>query len=126
MEVVSLDLHAITKLRSDAELRLFLLSGPHPKRRGARRRYDGKVDFPTLSRSRTSEPWKMNRICICIPPWCGTRDAEAALALWSSSTGKTRPARVSLFWAHTNLHRISIVATLELYAARFQIEFSLP
>src|SRR6266478_7918248 len=35
-EVVSLDLHAITKLRSDADC-LFLYTGPHPKRRGARR-----------------------------------------------------------------------------------------
>ena len=36
-EVVSLDLHAITKLRSDADC-LFLYTGPHPKRRGARRK----------------------------------------------------------------------------------------
>jgi hypothetical protein len=47
--VVSLDLHAITKLRSDADC-LFLYPGPHPKRRGARRKYDGKVNFQTLSR----------------------------------------------------------------------------
>jgi hypothetical protein len=48
-EVVSFDLHAITKLRSDADC-LFLYTGPHPKRRGARRKYDGKVNFQTLSR----------------------------------------------------------------------------
>ena len=48
-EVVGLDLHAITKLRSDADC-LFLYTGPHPKRRGARRKYDGKVNFQTLSR----------------------------------------------------------------------------
>jgi len=42
--VVSLDLHAITKLRSDAAC-LFLYTGPHPKRRGARRKYAGKVNF---------------------------------------------------------------------------------
>src|SRR6516162_10976323 len=47
--VVSLDLHAITKLRSDADC-LFLYTGPHPKRRGARRKYDGKVNFQDLSR----------------------------------------------------------------------------
>jgi hypothetical protein len=40
--VVSLKLHAITKLRSDADC-LFLYTGPHPQRRGARRKYDGKV-----------------------------------------------------------------------------------
>ena len=46
-EVVSLDLHAITKLRSDADC-VLLYTGPHPKRRGARRKYDGKVNFQTL------------------------------------------------------------------------------
>src|SRR5262245_31976435 len=35
-EVVGLDLHALTTLRSDADC-LFLSTGPHPKRRGARR-----------------------------------------------------------------------------------------
>jgi DDE superfamily endonuclease len=49
--------------------------------------------------SRTSEQWQMNRICICLPPWCGTRHFSVACALWSSSTGKTRPSHVSLFWA---------------------------
>src|SRR6516164_10690136 len=47
--VVSLDLHAITKLRSDADCR-FLSTGPHPKRKGARRKYDGKVNGPDLRR----------------------------------------------------------------------------
>jgi hypothetical protein len=36
-EVVSLDLHAITKLRSDANCVCFY-TGPPPKRRGARRK----------------------------------------------------------------------------------------
>src|SRR5215510_16209595 len=47
--VVSLALHAITKLRSDADC-MFLYTGPHPKRRGARRQYAGKVNFQDLSR----------------------------------------------------------------------------
>jgi hypothetical protein len=46
--VVSLNLHAITKLRSDADC-VFLYPGPHPKRRGARRKYAGKVNFQDLS-----------------------------------------------------------------------------
>src|ERR671937_1632989 len=45
--VVSLDLHAITKLRSDADC-LFLYTGLHPNRRGARRKYAGKVTFQDL------------------------------------------------------------------------------
>lgn len=42
-------LHVISKLRHDANLR-YLYSGPHPKRRGARKKYDGKLNFQDLSR----------------------------------------------------------------------------
>src|SRR5436309_3672131 len=48
-EAVRLNLHPITKLRCDADCR-FLYPGPHPKRRGARRKYDGKVHFQDLRR----------------------------------------------------------------------------
>jgi DDE superfamily endonuclease len=48
-EVVALKLHPITKLRSDANCR-FLYTGPHPHRRGRKRKYDGKVTFQDLSR----------------------------------------------------------------------------
>ena len=46
-EVVDLKLHPITKLRHDANCR-FLYTGPHPKRRGRKRKYDGKVNFHDL------------------------------------------------------------------------------
>src|SRR3989442_6983523 len=48
-EVVALKLHPITKLRGDADC-LFLYTGPHPKRRGPKRKYDGKVNFQDLRR----------------------------------------------------------------------------
>src|SRR5262245_1354849 len=48
-EVVALNLHPITKLRHDANC-VFLYTGPHPKRRGRRRKYDGKVNFQDLHR----------------------------------------------------------------------------
>jgi hypothetical protein len=48
-EVVALKLHPLTKLRSDANC-LFLYPGPHPKRRGPKRKYDGKVTFHDLRR----------------------------------------------------------------------------
>jgi hypothetical protein len=59
-EVVSLDLHASTTLRSAADC-LFLSTGPHPKRRGARRKDEGKVNFQAWSRfedlgTRAAEP----------------------------------------------------------------------
>ena len=48
-EVVALNLHPITKLRCDANC-VFLYTGPYPKRRGRRRKYDGKVTFQDLCR----------------------------------------------------------------------------
>jgi hypothetical protein len=48
-EAVRLDLHLMTKLRCDADCR-FRDTGPHPKRRGARRQYAGKVDVQDLHR----------------------------------------------------------------------------
>ena len=48
-EVVRLKLHPITQLRCDANCR-FLYTGPHPQRRGARRKYDGKVNWQDLHR----------------------------------------------------------------------------
>ncbi len=42
-------LHVVSKLRHDANLR-YLYTGPHPKRRGARKKYDGKVNLQDLSR----------------------------------------------------------------------------
>ena len=47
--VVDLRRHPMTKLRGDAEGR-FLFTGPHPKRRGAHRKDDGKVHWQDLSR----------------------------------------------------------------------------
>jgi hypothetical protein len=48
-EVVALKLPPITKLRPDANCR-FLSTGPHPHRRGRKRKYDGKVTFHDLGR----------------------------------------------------------------------------
>ena len=120
-EVVSLDLHAITKLRSDADC-WFLYAGPHPKRRGARRKYDGKVNFQALSRFE----------------YLGTREDDPHLHLYTA-----------VVWHKTLQHRLRIIVLLnrkdpvkrrfivlgstdsalngrklvELYASRFQIEF---
>ena len=47
--VCDFGLHLISKLRHDANLR-YLFTGPPPKRRGARKKYDGKVNLQDLSR----------------------------------------------------------------------------
>lgn len=47
--VLACDLHLITKLRADADLR-YLYTGPRQKRRGRPKLYDGKVNFSDLGR----------------------------------------------------------------------------
>jgi hypothetical protein len=118
-EVVSLDLHALTKRRSDADC--FLLSpGPHPKRRGAQRTDDGKVNFHALRRFED----------------LGTRDAAPPLHLSTAvgwhKTLKRRVRRVVLLNQKAPAKPRCIVlgstdperngrTLVELYAARVQI-----
>jgi len=47
--VCDFGLHLVSKLRHEVNLR-YLFTGPHPKRRGARKQYDGKVNVQDLSR----------------------------------------------------------------------------
>ena len=61
-EVVDLKLHPITKLRHDANCR-FLYTGAHPKRRGRKRKYDGKVNFHDLGRFEDLGPLEETRPC---------------------------------------------------------------
>jgi hypothetical protein len=119
-EVVRLDLHAITRLRSDADC-LFLYPGPPPKRRGARRKYDGKVNFQALSRFED----------------LGTMEEEPPLHLYTAVVGhKTLQRRLRLVGLLTRQDpakpRFIVLGStapernghtlVELYAARFQIE----
>src|ERR687886_790396 len=106
--VVRLELHAITRLRSDADC-WFLYTGPHPKRRGARRKYAGKVNFQDLSRfedlgTRAEEPHQHRlRLVVLLNRKDPAKPRFIVL-------GSTDP--------ELNGHKL-----LDLYAARFQIEF---
>jgi hypothetical protein len=91
--VVRLDLHALTKLRRDAACR-FLYTGPHPKRRGARRKYDGKVNCQALSRfedlgTRAEEPHLHRYTAVGV-----AQDAAASLASWGPPQ-PTRPGQAA-------------------------------
>lgn len=120
-EVVALHLHPITKLRGDANC-LFLYTGPHPKRRGPKRKYDGKVNFQDLSRF----------------TYLGTLEEASAVHLYTALVwhvslqrklqvvvlvNRKDPAKPrSLVWASPalDLEGSQLVA---YYGARFQIEF---
>src|SRR5499425_1397746 len=120
-EVVSLDLHAITKLRSDADC-LFLYTGPHPKRRGARRKYAGKVNFQDLSRfedlgPRADEPHLHLYTAVV---WHKTLKRRLRLVVLLNRKDPAKPRFIVLGSTDPTLNGHKLI---DLYAARFQIEF---
>jgi hypothetical protein len=120
-EVVSLNLHAITKLRSDADC-VFLYTGPHPKRRGARRKYDGKVNFQALHRfedlgTRPEEPHLHLYTAVV---WHKTLQRRLRMVVLLNRTDPAKPRFIVLGSTDPELHGHKLI---DLYAARFQIEF---
>jgi hypothetical protein len=120
-EVANLDLHVITKLRSDADC-VFLYTGPHPKRRGARRKYAGKVNFPDLSRfedlgTREDEPHLHLYTAVV---WHKTLKRRLRLVVLLNRKDPAQPRCIVLGSTDPELngHR-----RIDLYVARFQIEF---
>jgi DDE superfamily endonuclease len=119
--VISLKLHAITKLRSDADC-LFLYTGPHPQRRGARRKDDGKVNFQDLSRfedlgTRADEPHLHLYTAVV---WHTTLQRRLRIVGLLNQKDPAKPRFIVLASTDPNRHGRKLV---DLYAARFQIEF---
>ena len=120
-EVVRLDLHAITKLRSDAAC-WFLYTGPHPKRPGARRQYDGKVTFQDLSRfedlgTRADAP-HLSLSTAVVGHKTLKRRLRLVVLLNRKDPAKPRCIVLGSTDPELNGHTLR-----DLYAARFQIEF---
>jgi DDE superfamily endonuclease len=120
-EVVSLNLYAITKLRSDADC-VFLYTGPHPKRRGARRKYDGKVNFQALHRfedlgTRPEEPHLHLYTAVV---WHKTLQRRLRLVILLNRKDPAKPRFIVLGSTDPELNGHKLI---DLYVARFQIEF---
>jgi hypothetical protein len=119
--VVDLRLHPITKLRGDADCR-FLFTGPHPTRRGAHRKYDGKVHWQDLSRFEAlgtlAEAEHVHLYTALV--WHVTLKRKLRVVVLINRKAPDKPRYIVL--ASTDLaldgHKL-----LELYGARFQIEF---
>jgi hypothetical protein len=120
-EVVRLGLHPITKLRCDADCRL-LYSGPHPKRRGARRKYDGKVNFQDLRRLESldtmAEAEHLHLYTAVV--WHVTLKRRLRLVVVINRKAPAKPRYIVLASTDLALDGRKLV---ELYGARFQIEF---
>lgn len=116
--VVELDLQVISKLRNDADMR-YLYTGVQ-KHRGAKRKYDGKVDLSDLSRFipvQQLEP-QLNLYTAVVWHVSLKRKIRLAVLVDTRKAGKT--AYVLLFSTDVDLDAILIV---QYYRARFQIEF---
>ncbi len=116
--VVALDLHLISKLRSDADMR-YCYTGEQ-KLRGARRKYDGKVDFSDLSRLTFVEQLEAGLNLYTAVVWHLSlkRQIRIAYLVDTRKAGKTGTAL--LFSTDIDLDAKLIV---QYYQARFQIEF---
>lgn len=119
--VQACDLHLITKLRADANLR-YLYTGPRVKRRGRRKLYDGKVVFQDLRRFQRLGP---------------VEEAEHmhlyTAVLYHSRLKRRLRVLVVLSYQVPSKPRFVVLASTDteldgrelylLYRARFQIEF---
>src|SRR6516164_2976116 len=121
-EVISLDLHAITKLRSDADC-LFLYTGSHPKRKGARRKYDGKVNWQDLRRfdalGTLAEADHVQVYTALV--WHVTLKRRLRVVVLVKQKDPAKPRYILLASTDLALDGHKLVA---LYGARFQIAFA--
>lgn len=119
------DLHVVTKLRSDANMR-FRYTGEHTGKQGRPKTYDGKVDWQDLSRFDQVEASQLNAgegveiytaelYHATLKRWLRT-----VVLVWHTADGKRHHAIL----ATTDL-QATAAAVLRIYQARFQIEFLL-
>ncbi len=116
--VVALDLHLISKLRIDADLR-YLYDGPQ-KKRGRPRQYDGKVVLSDMTRFTWVKEVAPQVHLYTILVWHVTLKRKIRLAYLLDESSPAKPGGVLLFSTDTTLDAEAIVT---YYAARFQIEF---
>jgi hypothetical protein len=120
-EVVALNLHPITQLRHDANC-VFLYTGSHPKRRGRRRKYDGKVNFQDLSRFAalgTMEEKPHIHLYTTVV-WHVSLKRQLRVVVLVNRHAAHKPRSIVLASTDLTLDGRKLV---ELYVARFQIEF---
>jgi hypothetical protein len=113
-----LKLEVISKLRQDANLR-YLYEGEQ-KARGARRKYDGKVDFSDFSRFTWVKEIKTGVDLYTVVVWHPTLKRTIRLACLVDRRNRAKLGYVLMF--STDLSQ-SAEEILRFYQLRFQIEF---
>lgn len=116
--VVATGHHVISKLRIDANLR-YLYEGPQ-KSRGAKRKYDGKVDTNDLSRFTDLAELEANLHLYTARVWHVTLKREIRLVCLVDQRRLGKRGVALLFSTDVELDANTL---LTYYQARFQIEF---
>lgn len=116
--VVDLELEVIGKLRCDANLK-YLYDGPQ-KVRGARRKYDGKVDLSDLSRWEAVGEVNDDTELYTTIVWSVCLKRKIRVVYLLNQKHPERLCYALLFSTDLNLDPIQLY---EAYRARFQIEF---
>lgn len=116
--VLKLNLQLISKLRSDADMR-YLYTGVQ-KPRGAKRKYDGKVDLSDLSRFTHLKQLAPQSDLYTAVVWHVSLKRKIRLACLVDRRKAGKTGSVLLFSTDVDLDAELIV---QYYKARFQIEF---
>lgn len=116
--VRALNLHMISKLRVDADMR-YLYTGSQ-KSKGARRKYEGKVDLTDLTRFTLVEFLEPHRKLYTTVVWHVSLKCKIRLVLLVHTDNPSKTRFVLLFSTDLDLDARKI---LEYYHSRFQVEF---
>jgi hypothetical protein len=116
--VVALDLHLVSKLRIDADLRYCYTGEQKPK--GAPRKYDGKVDLSDLSRLELSGELDNGTKIYSQVVWHVSLKRKIRIIYLLDQQNPDKPRVALLFSTDTTINPIRLH---EYYKSRFQIEF---
>jgi hypothetical protein len=116
--VCALNYHLISRLRADARL-LYLYEGAQ-KKRGRRRKYDGRVTFNDLSRFEKIEASPAHITLYTLVVWSVSLRRRVRVVIVVNNKEPDKPRYAVLFSTDTQLAATDI---FRFYKARFQIEF---
>lgn len=117
--LVGLGFHQVGRLRDDANLR-YLYKGPHEKRKGAKKKYDGKVKFDDLSQWQLVSEIEPG-VSLYTADLNSPRFKRNLRVVYLLDQRNSKKYRYALFFS-TDL-TLDPVDIFNMYRARFQIEF---
>ena len=117
--LAAMGFHQIGRLREDANLR-YLYKGPHEQRKGARKKYDGKVSYDDLSRWQFVSEIEQG-VSLYTADLNSPRFKRNLRVVYLLDKRKSRKHRYALFFS-TDL-TLDPLDIFNMYRARFQIEF---